>query len=78
MILKLTRNIVLDEDDEITQLFGCETNQTSIRMDRVDGYSIEDDELVLIIGGNEYFFEYDELVLIELENYFNVLNTRVN
>jgi hypothetical protein len=78
MILKLTRNIVLDEDDEITQLLGCRTNQTSIRMDRVDGYSTEDDELVLIINGNEYFFEYDEAVLIELENYFNVLNTRVN
>jgi hypothetical protein len=75
MILKLTRNIVLDEDDEITQLLGCRTNQTSIRMDRVDGYSIEDDELVLIINGNEYFFEYDELVMIELENYFKLLNT---
>jgi hypothetical protein len=47
-------------------------------MDRVDGFSVEDDELVLIINGNEYFFEYNELVLIELENYFNVLNTRVN
>jgi hypothetical protein len=34
--------------------------------------------LVLIIGGNEYFFEYDDLVLIELENYFNVLNTKIN
>jgi hypothetical protein len=78
MILKLTRNIVLDEDDEITQLLGCKTNQTSIRMDRVDGFSVEDDELVLIIGGNEYFFEYDDLVLIELENYFNVLNTKIN
>jgi hypothetical protein len=78
MILKLTRNIVLDEDDEITQLIGCKTNQTSIRMDRVDGFSVEDDELVLIINGNEYFFEYDDLVLIELENYFNVLNTKIN
>jgi hypothetical protein len=78
MILKLTRNIVVDEDDEITQLLGCKTNQTSIRMDRVDGFSVEDDELVLIIGGNEYFFEYDDLVLIELENYFNVLNTKIN
>jgi hypothetical protein len=75
MILKLTRNIVVDEDDEITQLLGCKTNQTSIRMDRVDGFSVEDDELVLIINGNEYFFEYDDLVLIELENYFKLLNT---
>jgi hypothetical protein len=75
MILKLTRNIVVDEDDEITQLLGCKTNQTSIRMDRVDRFSVEDDELVLIINGNEYFFEYDDLVLIELENYFKLLNT---
>jgi hypothetical protein len=50
MILKLTRNIVVDEDDE----------------------------LVLIINGNEFFFEYDDLVLIELENYFNILNTKIN
>jgi hypothetical protein len=47
-------------------------------MDRVDGFSVEDDELVLIINGNEYFFEYNEAVLIELENYFNVLNTKIN
>jgi hypothetical protein len=44
-------------------------------MDRVDGFSVEDDELVLIINGNEFFFEYDDLVLIELENYFKLLNT---
>jgi hypothetical protein len=47
-------------------------------MDRVDGYSIEDEELVLIIGGNEYFFEYDELQLIKLENYFKILQTEIN
>jgi len=44
-------------------------------MDRIDGYSVEDDELVLIINGNEFFFEYDELIHIQLDNYFDLLNT---
>jgi hypothetical protein len=78
MILNLTRNIVNEDEDPITQFLGCETSKTKVRMDRVDGYSIEDEELVLIIGGNEYFFEYDELQLIKLENYFKILQTEIN
>lgn len=75
MILNLTRNIVLDEDDFATQFLGCSTSNTKVRMDRVDGFSVEGDELVLIIGGNEYFFEYDELIVTQLDNYFNLINT---
>ncbi len=75
MILNLTRNIVLDEDDFATQFLGCNTSNTKVRMDRVDGFSVEGDELVLIINGNEYFFEYDELIVTQLDNYFNLINT---
>jgi hypothetical protein len=35
MILKLTRNIVLDEDDEITQLLGCKRVSFNHRRERV-------------------------------------------
>ena len=75
MILKLIRNIVTEEDEALTNFLGCSTAETKVRMDRVDGFSVEDEELVLIINGNEFFFEYDELIHIKLENYFNVLNT---
>lgn len=76
MIITLTRNIVPDEDDDITtQFLGCKTSETKIRIDRIDGFSVEDEELVLIINGNEFFFEYDELIHTQLENYFNVINT---
>ena len=46
-------------------------------MDRIDGFSIEDDELVLIIGGCEFFFEYDEKAYKQIDNYFNMINTTI-
>jgi hypothetical protein len=75
MILRLIRNIVTEEDDAIINFLGCNTAETKVRMDRIDGFSVEDDELVLIINGNEFFFEYDELIHIQLDNYFDLLNT---
>ena len=78
MILTLNRNLIPDEDDFASQFLGCSTSNTKVRMDRIDGYSVENDELVLIINGNEFFFEYDELIVIQLDNYFNVLNTIIN
>ncbi len=40
---------------------------------------IEDEELVLVIGGNEYFFEYDKKEYNKLVNYFNnISNFRFN
>ena len=82
MILTLQRWIEHFQDED--SIFNTplipkgEFSEFKIRMDRIDGYSVEDDELVLIINGNEFFFEYDELIHIELENYFNILNTTNN
>jgi hypothetical protein len=75
MILRLIRNIVTEEDEAIINFLGCNTAETKVRMDRIDGYSVEDDELVLIINGNEFFFEYDQLIHIQLDNYFSTINT---
>jgi hypothetical protein len=77
MILSLTRNLVDESDEAIKQFLGCNTAKTKVRIDRIDGFSVEDNELVLIINGNEFFFEYDELIHIQLENYFNILNTNM-
>jgi hypothetical protein len=75
MILRLIRNIVTEEDEALINFLGCNTSETKVRMDRIDGYSVEDDELVLIINGNEFFFDYDELIHIQLDNYFSTINT---
>ena len=86
MILKLKRWIpeFVDEEDILFTLKETDImpkgyyTENFIRLDKIDGYSVEDDELVLIIGGYSYFFDLDETQLLIIENYFNILNTSIN
>ena len=84
MIVKLQRWVseyVSDEEDEML-IYDIAPKgfylEYTIRADKIDGYSVETDELILIIGGNEYFFDYDELIYNQIENYFNLMNTKLN
>jgi len=82
MIIELKRWIehLNDEDSVFNPSFipQGEFTDFKIRLDRIDGYSIEDDELVLIIGGNEFFFEYDDKAYKQIDNYFKMLNTSIS
>jgi hypothetical protein len=69
----------LDEDGEVGFIPQGEFANFTIRVDRVDGFSVEDDELVLIIGGNEFFFEYEKSAHKQLEKYFKgLIDFRLN
>jgi hypothetical protein len=83
MILTLQRWIAtLDDDGEDNFLSPLTPkgyySEFKVRLDRVDGFSHEDDELVLIIGGSEMFFDYDEIVHLEILRYFDILDTKYN
>lgn len=79
MIINLKRWIehLSDDDSIINPSFipQGEFTDFQIRLDRIDGYSIEDDELVLIIAGNEFFFEYDVKAHKQIDKYFKMINT---
>lgn len=81
MIIDLKRWIEhLDEDDSVFNpsfIPQGEFTDFKIRLDRIDGYSIEDDELVLIIGGCEFFFEFDRKSYNQIDNYFKMINTTI-
>ena len=82
MILTLKRWIehFQDEDSIFTPslLPNGEFVEKKVRMDSVQMYGKEDDELVICIGGTEYFFEYEQETFDKLEAYFNLLNTNEN
>jgi hypothetical protein len=82
MILNLKRWIehYQDEDNIFNPplIPNGEYVEKKLRMDSVQMYGKEDDELVICIGGTEFFFEYDEEEHNKLESYFNLLNTNEN
>jgi len=80
MVLNLKRWVEFIEDEyESIVIPKGQFNDYTIRLDRIDGFSVEDEELVLVIGGNEYFFEYDKKEYTKLVNYFNnISNFRFN
>ena len=83
MIVKLQRWIseVTDEDDFNPMGSIMPQGQyieSVIRIDRIDKYSLEDDEIVLTMGGSEFFFDYDEKQFKKIERYFESLNTSEN
>lgn len=81
MIIKLKRWIEhLDDEDSIFNpsfIPNGEFTDFMIRLDRIDGYSIEQDELILVIVGCEFFFEYDIKAHKQIDNYFTMLNTTI-
>jgi len=51
-----------------------------IRLDRIDKYAISDDktEIILTIGGNEFFYDYCKNGHDKIKRYFDLLNTDIN
>lgn len=83
MIIKLNRWIteITDEEDNFLNppiLPKGYYVESVIRLDRIDKYSLEDDEIVLTISGTEFFFDYDEIEFKKIERYFEFLNTNEN
>lgn len=84
MIVRLLRwitEITDDEDDNFLNppiLPKGQYIESVIRIDRVDKYNLEDDEIVLTIGGSEFFFDYDETQFKKIERYFESLDVKEN
>ncbi len=82
MILTLKRWIEHFQDEDsilnISLIPSGEFVEKKVRIDSVQMYGVEDDELVICIGGTEYFFEYEQETFDKLEAYFNLLNTNEN
>lgn len=76
----------IDKDDEdynpvlsdFQYLNKNEFTKTQVRLDKIDAYSLTEDEIVLIISGTEYFFEYNETGYNKIIAYFNAINTHYN
>lgn len=87
MIVKLQIWIVpIDEQED---LLGIESNniipngyyeEEVIRLDKIDKYRISNDktEIVITLGGFEYFYDYDEIEYDKIKRYFNLLETNFN
>lgn len=81
MIIELKRWIaeVSEYDDEILSSIDSEGEfvEFKIRLDKVEGYGKVGEELVLIIGGCQNFFNFDERAYRQIDNYFKMINTTV-
>jgi len=86
MIIELHRwiyELIDDEEDEIYQSNlqpQGHYESERIRLDRIDKYSISDDktEIILTIGGNEFFYDYSKEGHEKIRRYFDFMDTEVN
>lgn len=84
MIVSLHRWIIelIDDEDSVYPPIIPEGHYESdrIRLDRIDKYSISDDktEIILTIGGNEFFYDYCEKGHEIIRRYFDMLDTEFN
>lgn len=84
MIVELHRWIteLIDDEDETYSPIIPEGNYESdrIRLDRIDKYAISDDktEIILTIGGSEFFYDYSEEGHAKIKRYFDLMDTDIN
>lgn len=78
MIVTLQRWVgAFDEQDDVIIPSGYYLTET-IRLDRIDKHALEDDEIVLTIGGSEWFYDYDESQYKKIQRYFDNLDVKEN
>jgi hypothetical protein len=84
MIVELHRWIteLIDDEDEIYSPIIPEGHYESdrIRLDRIDKYAISEDktEIILTIGGSEFFYDYSEEGHTKIKRYFDLMDTDIN
>jgi len=86
MIIELHRWICELIDDDEDNVYKSDLQPQGhyesdrIRLDRIDKYSISDDktEIILTIGGNEFFYDYCKNGHDKIKRYFDLLNTDIN
>jgi len=84
MIVELHRWIteLIDDEESIYPPIVPEGHYESdrIRLDRIDKYTVSEDktEIILTIGGNEFFYDYSKEGHEKIKRYFDLLETEIN
>jgi hypothetical protein len=85
MIVELHRwitEIFDDEEDSLYPSIAPEGHYESdrIRLDRIDKYTISEDktEIILTIGGSEFFYDYSKDGHEKIKRYFDLMDTEFN